>query len=341
MSADVRVALLGYGMAGREFHAPLLRSAEGVRITHVVTGDAQRAAWAAEENPGARIVASPADLWQFSGAIDLVVVASPTAAHAEHAIAAIEHGVAVVVDKPLAVDAESGRAILTAATEHSVPLTVFQNRRWDSEHLTARQVLGSGVLGEIVRYEARFERWRPIPKSRWRENAPSDEGGGLLMDLQPHLVDGAIDLFGPVRSVYAELASLTTVGDDVAFLALRHDSGVTSHLSATSLAAAPGPRLRLLGRDGAYVVAGAAGEPTAFAEWADQEETQRGWLVHGEARDPVRKAAGGWTDFYPAVVEMLRGSAPAPVDPDEALEVLRVLDAARVSAAEGTVVTLG
>lgn len=338
--ADVRVALLGYGMAGREIHAPLLRDAPGVRLTHVVTGNAERAAAAAEDNPGVHVVASPAELWQYSGALDLVVVASPTGAHADNALAAIDLGIPVVVDKPLAVDGPTGDRIIAAADKRSVPLTVFQNRRWDSEHLTVRAVLGSGLLGEIIRYEARFERWRPIPKSRWRENVPSYDGGGLLMDLQSHLVDGALDLFGPVSSVYAELASLTTVGDDVAFLALRHHSGVVSHLSATSLAAAPGPRMRLLGRDATYLVAGGEGEPTAFAEWADREETQRGWLVRGEERDPVRRAPGSWGEFYPAVVEMLRGSAPAPVAPAEALEVLRVLDAARVSAAESRVVSL-
>lgn len=337
---DLRVGLIGYGMAGREFHAPLLREAEGVRLTHVVTADPGRSVQAVEDNAGVRVVASPVDLFSHAGSLDLVVVASPTNVHLEHARAAVEHDLAVVVDKPLATAADEARELVDLARERGVPITVFQNRRWDAEHLTARSVLTSGLLGEIIRYEARMERWRPVPKARWRESLPSDDGGGLLMDLQSHLVDGALDLFGPVESVYAELASVTTVGDDVTFLALRHRSGLTSHLSATSLAGAPGPRTRILGRDGTYLVADFAGEPSALPQWSDPDENHRGWLVWGEEAEPVRRAEGGWGDFYLAVADMLREGAAAPVDPDEAVAVLEVLDAARRSAREGVVVTL-
>lgn len=337
---EVRVGLVGYGLAGREFHAPLLRETPGVRLTHVVTGDPGRAAHATEENPGVRVMATAAELWSHSASLDLAVVASPSPLHAEHARAAVDRGLAVVVDKPLALDADSARGLVEAARQRGVALTVFQNRRWDPEHLTARAVLSSGVLGEVVRYEGRYERWRPMPKSRWRENTTMDEGGGLLMDLHPHLVDGAMDLFGPVESVYAELASVSTVGDDVAFLALRHRSGLTSHLSATSLAGAPGPRTRILGRDAAYLVAGMSGEPSAYSGWDDLDEHHRGWLVRGEESEPVGRAPGGWGDFYPAVAGMLRESSPPPVDPDEAVAVLEVLDAARLSARENSVVHL-
>ena len=338
--SDLRIGLIGYGMAGQEFHAPLLRAAEGMQLTHVVTADPGRSVQAVEENPGVRVVPSLADLLSHSRSLDLVVVASPTNLHVEHARAAVEHDLAVVVDKPLATAAADARALATFARERGVPFTVFQNRRWDTEHLTARQVLASGLLGEIVRYEARMERWRPVPKERWRENLGSEAGGGLLMDLQSHLVDGAIDLFGPVESVYAELASVTTVGDDVTFLALRHRSGLTSHLSATSLAGAPGPRTRILGRDGSYLVADLSGEPTVFPRWSDPDEDHRGWLVLGDEAEPVRRAEGGWGDFYRAVAHMLREGAPPPVDPQEAVAVIEVLDAARRSARDSVVVTL-
>jgi predicted dehydrogenase len=338
--SELRVGLVGYGMAGRDFHAPLLRAADGLRVTHVVTGNAERAEQAAGDLPDARVVATVDDLLAEAGSLDLVVVASPSGAHADNAVAAVEHDLPVVVDKPLSTDLASGRALVARARERGVPLTVFQNRRWDAEHLTSRVVLASGVLGDVVRYEARYERWRPVPKSRWRENLPSDQGGGLLMDLQPHLVDGALDLFGPVRAVYAEVASVTTVGDDVAFLALEHATGVRSHLGATSLAGAPGPRTRILGRAGAYLVADTAGEPTAYGEWTDTDPGTRGWLVRGEDREPVPRAAGGWGDFYPAVAAMVRDGAAPPVDPEDAVSVLAVLDAARRSAREGTVVRL-
>jgi predicted dehydrogenase len=338
---DLRVGLVGYGMAGHDFHAPLIRSVDGLRITHVVTGNPERAAAAQEENVGARVVATADELWAHSGAIDLVVIASPTAAHAEHAREALRHELAVVVDKPLATTLAEARELLELSTARGAMLTVFQNRRWDPEHLTARAVLSSGVLGEIVRYEARYERWRPVPKERWREQLTSEEGGGLLMDLQPHLVDGALDLFGPVSSVYAELEALTTVGDDVTFLALRHVSGVVSHLAATSLAGAPGPRTRLLGRDATYLVADIDGDPTAYGAWLDADDEHRGYLVRGEESEPVPRAPGAWADFYAGVrAALVEGTTP-PVDPAEAVAVLEVLDAARSSARDGVTVAVG
>lgn len=340
-TTDLRVGLIGYGMAGRDFHAPLLRAASGMSLTHVVTGDAGRAAQATEDQPGVSVVPTVANLLAEAGSLDVVVVASPSSVHVAHAEAAIDHGLAVVVDKPLATGVAPGRALVHRARRRGVPLTVFQNRRWDAEHLTARAVLGSGVLGELVRYEARYERWRPVPKSRWRENLPSDQGGGLLMDLQPHLVDGAMNLFGPVEAVYAELGSVTTVGDDVAFLVLHHRSGLRSHLGATSLAGAPGPRTRILGSEASYLVADTDGEQTAYAGWADRDGDHRGWLVRGEESQPVPRAPGSWGDFYPAVAAMVRDGAPPPVDPDDAVAVLEVLDAARHSARDGAVVPIG
>ncbi|MGH8892179.1 MAG: Gfo/Idh/MocA family protein, partial [Actinomycetes bacterium] len=215
---DLRVGLVGYGMSGRDFHAPLLRRADGLRLTHVVTGDPGRAAQAVEDDSRVRVMPTVADLLAHAASLDLVVIASASNVHVEQASAVVERGLPVVVDKPLATDETSGRGLVDLAERRQVPLTVFQNRRWDSEHLTARSLLGSGVLGELVRYEARYERWRPEPKSRWRENASSEQGGGLLMDLQSHLVDGALDLFGPVEAVYAELQAVTTAADDVTFL---------------------------------------------------------------------------------------------------------------------------
>jgi predicted dehydrogenase len=338
---DRRVALVGYGMAGREFHAPLLREVDGLRLTHVVTGDADRAAAAEAENPGVRVVATLDELWADAHHLDLVVIASPTSAHVTQARDALRRELAVVVDKPLAVTAAEGRELTELAAARGAMLTVFQNRRWAPAHLTARGLRAAGVLGEVVRYEARYERWRPVPKTRWREQTTSERGGGLLMDLQSHLVDGALDLFGPVASVYAELDSLTTVGDDVTFLALRHVSGVTSHLGATSLAGAPGPGTRLIGRKSTYLLADVGGDLTAYDARRDADDEHRGFLVRGDESEPVERARGSWADFYRGVREALVEGSPPPVDPTEAVAVLEVLDAARVSARDAMVVDLG
>lgn len=336
--SDVRTALVGFGMAGHEIHAPLLRTTEGLTVSHVVTGNPARASSAVQEFPGVRVVPTIGELWGAATDLDLVVLASPNYVHADQARQAIERGVAVVVDKPLATSASDAHEIVDLAAARGVPMTVFQNRRWDSEHLTARRLLSEGALGEVFRYEARYERWRPVPKQRWREDMTTEEGGGLLHDLQSHLVDGAMDLFGPVTSVYAELAALTTAGDDITFVVLEHLSGVRSHLGATSLAGAPGPRMRVLGPVAGYVVANVSGEASAWADWSDAGVGFRGWLARGEDRSPVPQAPGGWSDFYPSVVAMVRDGAAPPVDPRDAVRVIEALDAARRSAREHIVV---
>ncbi len=338
--SDLRVALVGYGMAGHDFHAPLLRQVDGLRVSHVVTGNAERAETARSENPGVQVVPSVDELWPLTAEIDLVVLASPTNVHAAQAREALARDLPLVVDKPLAVTAADARELAALAETRGVLLSVFQNRRWDREHPTARAVLSSGVLGEVVRYEARYERWRPVPKVRWREQSSSEDGGGVLMDLQPHLVDGALDLFGAAESVYAELAALTTVGDDVAFLALRHVSGVTSHLGATSLAGAPGPRMRLIGQQATYLVADVDGDPTAYSAWTDRDTDHRGWLVRGEEAEPVRREPGEPAEFYAGVRDALLTGAAPPVTAAEGVAVIEVLDAARRSAAQNTVITL-
>lgn len=335
----VRTALVGYGSAGRGIHAPLLTATPGLTVTRVATSDPGRAAAARAELPGAQVDQDWDALARHLDEVDLVVLATPNPAHAEQALAAVTSGTAVVVDKPLALGAREARRVVDAAAGAGVPLTVFQNRRWDASHLLARAVLAGGELGRVLRYEARFERWRPQPKQRWREQLPGAAGGGLLLDLQSHLVDGAVDLFGPVATVYAELDAVSTPADDVTFLALRHTGGVVTHLGATSLAGAPGPHLRVLGTGAALVVDQVDDEARMTAPPSAGTEPP-GWLVRGADRMPLAPVPGSWTGYYPAVVAWLRGEGPVPVDPRDAVEVLAVLDAARRSATTGSVVDL-
>lgn len=336
--APLRAGVVGYGDAGRGIHARLLRAA-GHRVTDVVTRDAGRAAHARADHPGVRVHTDLVGLLDHAAELDVVVVASPTGRHVENVLSALDAlavaGTALVVDKPLALDAPGARTVVEAAAAAQVPLTVFQNRRWDSEQLTLAALLADGVLGQVHRFERRWERYRPVPKDRWKENAVGD-GGGLLLDLGSHLVDSAVQLFGPVAGVYAELRALTTPTEDDVFLALHHASGTVSHLWAAGVAGAPGPRTRVLGRDGAYLVTSFEGEPTPFAP-LDPPEGHEGWLVRGEQREPVRRAAGGHVDFYRAVGAWALGAGPAPVDPWDAVRTAAVLDAARRAADAGRV----
>lgn len=335
----VRVGLVGYGSAGRGFHAPLIAAA-GLRLVAVATGNPERAAQVAQDHPGARVVPDLDALLAVAD-LDLVVLASPTGVHVEQARRVVATGVAVVVDKPLGVDASSALEVVDLAEREGTPLTVFQNRRYDPEFRTMQGVLRSGALGAVLRGELRWERWRPVPKDRWRENAAPQEGGGLLLDLFSHLVDQAVLMFGPVEAVYGELAAHTTRAEDMAFLSCRHASGTVSHLGATSVSAAPGPRVRLLGSRAAYLIGGQAGEETAFTQWQPLDGEHIGWLVRGGEREPVPGEPGDQADFYREVAAALRApdrQAAMPVDPRDAVHVLAVIDAARVSSTGGRVV---
>ena len=208
---------------------------------------------------------------------------------------------------------------------------------------TLAEVVRAGLAGEPFRLELRWERWRPEPRRRWREEAPPGRGGGIMLDLHAHLVDIAVRLFGRVETVTASVASRSTVADDDAVLRCRHVSGVESSLAATSLAGAPGPFVRLLGRGGAYLVGALDGEPTAYADLADPDDDHCGWLVRGEDRQPVPVVRSSQADLYRAVRAALWATDPQaamPVDPWDAVHTLEVIDAARVSAAEERVVPI-
>lgn len=338
---SLRVGLVGYGGAGRGIHSRLLREA-GQQVTCVVTRS--RAQQVEADWPAAFVVPDLDGLLARADQLDLVVIASPTGEHVAHVLAALDAGLHVLVDKPLATTADDAELLASHADGR---LTVFQNRRWDTEQLTLLEVIASGQLGTVHRFERRWERFRPVPQDRWKENDP--DSGGLLLDLGAHLVDSAVQLFGPVAQVYAELHARTTPATDDVFLALVHaDNGVVSHLQAGAVVGAPGPRTRVLGDGGAYLVTSFEGEPTPFAALDDAyEETRRpgepvheGWLVRGADRQPVPQAAGGHVDLYRAVVRWVVDGGPPPVEPLDAARTARVLDAALVSAAERRVVPL-
>jgi scyllo-inositol 2-dehydrogenase (NADP+) len=350
-SQELRAAIVGYGLAGRFFHAPLITATEGIAIAAVVTSNPERQAQAACEHPDALVLSRVDDLWARADDHDLVVVAVANDAHVTLATEAIAHRLAVVVDKPLAPTAAEAEELVTLAEQAEVLLTVFQNRRWDAEHLTLSRLLADGRLGQVSRCESRFERWRPQSTAgSWRESVPPERGGGLLLDLGSHLVDQALVLFGPATHVYAEVQALRGgSADDDAFVSLRHAGGVISHLHASALTAAPGPRLRVLGTAAAFVVAELDGQedalrsgarPDTAPEWGAQPESSWGRLVIGSDSTPVPSERGAWPRFYSLLVDAMRSGGRPPVAPRDAIAALRVLDAARRSAADGSVVAL-
>jgi predicted dehydrogenase len=330
---------VGYGSAGRGIHARLIASA-GLEGGAVVTGNPERAAQVREDHPQARVVGDLESLLS-DGGVDVVVLASPSGVHREQAEAVIAAGLPLVVDKPLATDAPLALEVVRLAQRAGVPLTVFNNRRFDPELPALLRVRDEGLIGEIWRAEYRWDRWRPVPKQRWREQVTAVQGGGLLLDLHTHLIDQAVILHGPVATVYAEIDARTTVAEDDTFVALRHASGVVSHVWSSSVNGAPGPRARVNGSEGAYVIGKQFDDVSAFTEFANEGDAV-GWIVRGDEREPGPVVTDAdEADFYRAVAVALASDDPQaarPVDPRDAVHVLAVIDAARVSAGEGRVV---
>jgi scyllo-inositol 2-dehydrogenase (NADP+) len=339
-SAPLRTAVVGFGTAGRVFHAPLLAALPEFEVTAVVTRDQGRAAEVARLHPGARVVGSVAELDALD--LDVVVVASPPALHVEHAAAALRAGRHVVVDKPFAPTAAAAQELLDLAAASSGRLTVFQNRRYDGDFRTVRRLVAEGALGRVLRFESRFEWFKPVDRAGWKSSGP---GSGILLDLGTHLVDQAVQLFGPVVELSAELAvwreGVEAVDDAV--LTLRHQQGTVSCLRMSALTAQPGDRFRVLGDRAAYVKhsldpqeAQLAGGVAPADLGIDPEEAW-GLLGVPGALQRVPTERGAYLDFYRDLAHAVRTGSALPVDPEDAVAVLRLLETAAASPVHRTV----
>ena len=334
VSMSLRVGIAGYGLAGRYFHAPLLKGC-GFEVAAVQTGNSERSAHALSDFPSTTVVATIEEL--VAQRLDLVVVASANLVHAQHALAAIKAGIPVVVDKPMGRTLAETKEIVNAGQSAGVAVSTFFNRRWDSDALTIKKVLASGVLGEVHRIDSRFERFRPeLNATSWRENMSAADGGGQLLDLQPHLISTAIDWFGSAELVTASVRSLRGGADDDSLLVLRHDSGVMSYLSASAVVGAPGPRIRILGTKGALVINDLdpqeallrAGKFPENGTWT-YPTTSQAFLHRGDLVEEIESIPGNYGHFYKAVELAITTGAPWPIPNSDALLVAEIIDQAR------------
>ena len=344
----VRIGLAGYGRGGRFFHAPLIGQAPECVLAGVLTRSPQRRAELAADFPGVPAFGRLSDL--AAAGIDAVVISTPLDTHERLVREAIALGLPAGCDKPFTSDAASARALVDEAERSGVPLTVYQNRRWDADFLTVRALVESGALGEVTDFESRMEQYPP-------PGGFSATGGGVLRDFGSHVADQALQLFGPAAAVYAEVHVRPEDGfDDRFFLSVRHAGGVTSHLRGDwTLHGAPGPRFRVTGRAGTFAVesddgqserllAGRTEVPGPFGPilFGTVPEARWGRIYRGEGvpPQPVPAEKGRWSSFYSAFARAVRGAGPLPVDPRDAVAALEILDAARLSAARGEAVRL-
>lgn len=340
----IRTAVVGYGLAGSVFHAPLLAANSSYSLDAVATSDAGRRAAASSRLPGVEVMRDGAAVLKRAADLDLVVLATPPATHHSLAKAALEAGLDVVVDKPFAVTSGQGQELNDLARQLGRVLTVFHNRRWDGDFLTLRKLLAAQSLGSVTRFESRFERWSPAISKAWKARATAVDGGGILFDLGSHLIDQALQLFGPAAVLHAELKARRSDErtDDDVFLVLRHDSGVTSHLTMNMLCAQQGPRFRVLGSIGGFTKNGvdpqepymAAGGSPLDPAYGQEAPEWAGLLGRDGHLDRLPTERGAYPEFYRILADKIldggtASARPLPVDPEDAVAALKIMEKAR------------
>jgi predicted dehydrogenase len=337
-SDEIRVGLIGFGYAARTFHAPLLRAIAGYRIVAV---GSSRPAEVAAAWPDIEHIAEP-EAVAADADVDLIVVATPNDTHARLAGVALRAGCHVVVDKPFTLTAAEARGLGRLADDQGLVLSVFHNRRWDSDFLTVQAAVREGRLGEVALFESRLDRFRPDVRDHWRDRAGT--GSGLLYDLGPHLIDQALVLFGVPDSVQATLAAQRrgAAAIDQMLLVLRYGQRVAT-LHAGSLVAGGSPRFALHGDRASLVKRGSDVQEAQLRKGVRPGEP--GWGVDpddavlydgatGESRR-VAALAGDQRAYYVALSQALRGQGPNPVTAAQGATVMAIIEAAQQAETDG------
>ncbi|MFZ0661628.1 MAG: Gfo/Idh/MocA family oxidoreductase [Acidobacteriaceae bacterium] len=340
MAKDIRAGVIGFGLAGRIFHSAVIAETPGLELACIVQrcGDE-----AAQTHPGMRICRSIEEMLDDKS-IHLVVVGTPSYAHFEHGMQCLRAGRNVVIDKPFTLTSDEATQLIGEARKQGVLVTAYQNRRWDGDFATLKQVLASGALGRVVSYESHFDRFREEPQlDVWRESG--GPGGGTLFDLGSHLIDQATALFGNPESIWADVRIDRENGavDDAFDLMLKFN-GVTALLRSTLTAAMPGPRFLVHGTKGTFIKWGLdpqedalrAGAKFANPGFGEEPESQWGELrIAGEPVRKIKTAAGDYRGIYANVRDAILGKAKLEVTPEQAWRTTRLIELARLSSAEG------
>lgn len=336
----IDVGVIGFGLAGCAFHAPVISAVSGLRLAAILERSGLSAA---ALYPEVRIVRSLEELLAIE-TIRLVVIATPNEFHFSYAKQCLEAGREVVVDKPFTTDASEAAQLVSLAEKLGRIITVYQNRRWDGDFQTVRQILSAGELGRLIQFESHYDRFRPNPRlDAWREKPWP--GSGVLFDLGPHLIDQALVLFGPPEFVEADIRIERDSGvtDDAFDLLLHYPKGLRASLHATMLAAAPRPHYILRGSRGSFVKQALdpqeallrAGHAPGGSDWGADPEENWGILTLSDGATATERAIptvrGDYRGFYENIRDTILGSASLAVTPEEALSVMRVLELARES----------
>lgn len=343
MMKKIRTALVGYGSVGEKMHAPLISVCDELELVAVVERSQERSK---EKYPDVQIFRNLEDLLEADAA-DLIVIVTPNEFHFPFAKMALEAGKHVVVDKPVTIHSFEAEILKQLAESKGLVLSVFQNRRWDGDIQTIRKILNEGTLGRIVHFESHFDRFRPQLVDNWREK--DVPGNGITYDLGTHLIDQAVMLFGKPKWVYAEILKQRkdALADDFFDITLMYE-GMKARLTASVLVNAPMPKFLVLGEKGSYVKYGLDVQEKAFK--AGQTPEGENWGLEGaEAWGTVHlensittypTERGDYRHFYQNIADTIRGQASLKVKMDEAILVLKIIEAAFLSHQEGKRIAL-
>ncbi len=341
-SCAVRAGLIGFGLAGQVFHAPLIRAVPEFELACILE---RHGTLAAQKYPGVRVMRTIDELLEDEQ-IRLCVIATPNLSHFDLAQRCLLAGRDVVIDKPFTTTSEEARTLIQLAEERGRLLTVFQNRRWDGDFLTVRKLIASCSLGRIVSFESHYDRFRPVPKvGTWRERG--EPGGGVLYDLGSHIIDQVLLLFGTPRAVNADVFAERegSLVDD-AFLVRFEYGDMRAIMRSTMLAAAPGPRFIIHGTRGSFVKYGSDVQEQALRQWknpsaldwGENPESEWGtlYLPNSETTlaQKVKTEAGDYRCFYENVRDALLRGAPLAVPARESLLTMRAIELALRSSRE-------
>jgi scyllo-inositol 2-dehydrogenase (NADP+) len=341
MSDNIRVGVIGFGLAGKIFHTAVVAATPGLELAAIVqrTGDE-----AAKAYPHVKIARSIDEMLE-DRSIQLVVVGTPSFAHFEHGEQILRAGRNVVIDKPFALTSNEARQLIALAKEKNLLLTAYQSRRWDGDFVTLKQVLASGELGRVVTYTSHLDRYRAEPRLNvWRENG--GPGGGTLFDLGSHLIDQATTLFGDPESVFADVRidRDKAVVDDAFDVQLKFSAGVTVRLHSTLTACVPSQRFVVHGTHGSFVKWGIdpqedqlkAGAYFGDPGFGQQPENLWGELsIAGQPMRRLQTATGDYRQLYENVRDALLGKGKLEVTPEQALRTTRLIELCRESSAQG------
>ncbi len=346
MTEPIRVGVVGFGLAGRIFHTAVIQATPGLELAAVVqrSGDDAK-----KEYPEAHVARSVEEMLS-DVSIRLVVIATPSYSHYDLAKQCLHEQRNVIIDKPFTLTSEEAAKLIAVARQRKLTLTAYQNRRWDGDFRTVRQVIASGELGRLVTFESRFDRFRPAPRRDvWRESG--GPGGGTLFDLGPHLIDQALTLFGPPDTITASVRVERegAAADDAwdLFLEYEHPHRMTVMLRATLTACARGPRYVVHGTKGSFTKWGLdpqedqlkAGMRPGEPGFGEEAESAWGELTScgdsGASTRRVRTERGDYRGFYDNVRDVLLGRAELEVKPEQAWRTTRLIELARESSGQG------